>query len=261
MSVRPIFRPTRAIRRAVGFFLLCASAASAPAEAPRALAVPASEVLSAISESYGRVTNISLHVRREIGTSSAKLISRVFWARGDRMNVETLPPFAGRTVLDGTNVTRKLPGDTKPVVRPISEQSPAHRANERSVPGSPCEDLAPWDPASAEDLPPEGDAVRKIAMRLLPEFSGKSFASAVLSLDSEGRVLSLVAYADDTRKLVVLSIEYELPSEPVPGVWIYRKKVATSLVDGRPVHVVTRFDDIEANGALPDRVFDADAFF
>lgn len=138
-----------------------AAESSAPEDAPvlsaDLLALPPADVLPALHRLYAPVTNLTCSVRRTTSGSirhNATLISNVAYARGDRLNVETISPIPRRIVIDGANLHARRPEGSGIEVTPVADLPPPLLANLRSVPASPEELLAAVDPASAADLPP-----------------------------------------------------------------------------------------------------------
>ncbi len=49
--------------------------------------------------------------------------------------------------------------------------------------------------------------------------------------------------------------------EVLPGVWLFSRSTAETIVDGQPLALATRFDGLLANQALDPDVFDAEKAF
>ena len=248
------------------FFSFFALFAATPAlSRPAVLDAPASNVIEAVRAQYVAVSNVTCTVRREIadGTGGkAEVMSRVAWARGDRMNVQMLKPVERRIVIDGVTVQMKAATDNAPAVYQVTNQTPSQFANLRSVPGSPEELLAPFAQMVAADrkvLPP---LVRTVAFSA-HEPNGKSVVAAAVSFDDLGRVAQIdffpdgPADAEHPRSTTV----FKAPFEAMPNIWLFRRTETESVLKGRTIRLVSRFDKFEVNGDLPASLFDPKAFF
>ena len=142
-----------------------ADAPSPPVSPAGLLALPPVDVLPALHRLYAPVSNLTCSVRRTTSGSirrNATLISHVAFARGDRLNVETVSPVARRFVVDGAHLHARRPDSAALEVTPVADLPPPLLAHRRSVPASPEELLAAVEPASAADLPPQPPAARRI---------------------------------------------------------------------------------------------------
>lgn len=251
--------PARAIRPAFGALLFFAAAARA-AE-PSGLSTPATNLLAAVAARHAAITNISCTVRRQLPGGDGELVSRVVFARGGRLNVETLAPAPQRVVVDGESAWTKGPDDKKPRRVSFDDQSPAQKASVLCVPASPEETLAALDPATGADRPaPDAPWRRQTVFRFLgapPEAT----ARAVVSLDEAGRVRAVDLFSDEACRWRVASYAWDAPVEVLPGVWLFARATAETAVDGKPLALATRFDNLLANQALDPALFDAEKAF
>ncbi len=254
----PSSTPTRVFTPAFGFLFFAAATALAR---PAVLDAPASNVLAEVSAQYAGVSNLTCTVRREVPVAGRRVsvVSRVAFARGNRMNVETLSPSRRRFVMDGEAVWGKEEDEKAPTRTPIAEVAPNQRANIRSVPGSPEELLAPFAEAeSFEDVAePDAPYVRQVVLRL----AKAKAKAAVVSFDDLGRVVRIEAFADEARTTSLSAFSFSSPLEVLPGVWIFRTQKMETSLEGRPVKATSRFDDIRVNERLPASMFDPKAFF
>ena len=251
--------PARAFRSTAGALLFLA--ASASAEGPDVLSAPAADLLAAAAASRAAVTNLACTVRRQLAAGGGELVSRVVWARGGRLGVETLSPEPRRVVVDGEWAWTKSPDDKEPRRVPFDGQSPAQKANALCVPASPEETLSALDPASAADRPvPESPWARQTAFRFLgapPDAPGR----ALVSFDGEGRVRAVDLFSDADLRWRVASHSFDAPVEVLPGVWLFARTTAETVVDGKPVALTTRYDGLRANQPLDPDAFDAEKAF
>lgn len=238
-------------------------AADGSGAAAALLALPPGEVLPALHRLYAPVSNLTCSVRRTTTGSirrNATLISNVAYARGDRLNVETIAPVAQRSVIDGTRLHARRSGSGGIEVTPVADLPPPLLANLRSVPASPEELLAAVDPSTAAELPPEAPAVRAISYGpLVPDAPAQL---TVLSLDGAGLVLSIASYATADRSAPLAVTTFSAPEWPLPGVPLYpRQETRISDPAGGSLRTVSRFESIRVNTALPNAVFDPAAYF
>ncbi len=255
--------PARSVPAALGVFLLVLSppALSSPAE----LSVPATNALEAVSARYAAVTNVECTVRRAVsadgrGGGSVEAVSRIAWARGNRLNVRKMAPEKRRTVIDGQTVWTAAEGEEKPVTFAVADQLPSQAANLRSVPASPEESLASLDPASAEDVTPAAAPfARQIAFRFSE--TNATTAVAVVSFDADGFVARVEAFTDEARTGRVFATDFLAPLDPAPGVRLFRKIETVSTIAGRTVRAASTFSQLRVNEPLPPSVFDPNAFF
>jgi len=241
-----------------------AQADAAPVACGDFLSLPPAEVLPALHRLYAPVTNLSCSVRRTTSGDirrNATLISQVVWARGDRLNVETLSPVSRRFVVDGSRVHARGAEAAAVEVTAVQDLPPAPLANLRSVPASPEELLSAVDPASARDLPPESPAARAVGFS--PLVADAPARLTVLSFDGAGQVLSVVSYTDaEDRSSPLVSTSFASPVFPLDGVPLYqRQETRTSDAAGLALKTVSRFESLRVNTSLPDAIFDPGAFF
>lgn len=227
---------------------------------PASLEVEPNAVLDAIFDSCAGVTNASCTVRRELTAAgrTATIVSRIDWARGDRLSVQTLSPEPRRTVIDGTDVWMKGRTDAEPRRWKVKDQAPSQFASLRSVPGSAEEALAPLrDFPDVVDL----DGAMSPYSRTLRFSGAASGATAQLSLDGEGRPAELAFWPGAPEGKAAESVRFETPLEVLPGAWVFRRQVRETTVDGKSVQAVSRFDDLRVNLDIPDSVFCASTYF
>ncbi len=228
---------------------------------PAVLEVPASNVLAAVSLQYGGVTSLTCTVRREVPVNGRKVsvVSRVAFARGNLMNVETLSPSRRRFVMDSEFVWGMEEDEKAPTKTPISEVAPNQLANIRSVPGSPEELLSPFVKADVvRDIVP---AASPYARQILLQSDKSRTPASVVSFDDQGRVARIETFLDEARTTPLSTVVFISPQEVLPGVWIFRTQKTETVIEGRSIKTTSRFDDIRVNEPLPASMFDHKAFF
>lgn len=256
MAVSVLRRQTVAAGCAVCLLLTVASALAAPAS----LEAAPGAVLDAVFASCAAVTNASCTVRREVTVDgrSATIVSRVDWARGDRLCVQTLSPEPKRTLIDGTNVWMKGKSDKVPRCWDVKEQAPSQVASLRSVPASAEEALA-----SLRDFPDvvDVDGAMSPDPRLLRFSGAASGATAELRIDGNGRPVELALWPGAPEGIPAELVRFESPEEIVPGGWVFRRQIRETRVAGKTIRTISRFDDLRVNTDLPDSIFSASTVF
>ncbi len=247
------------------FLILGATFARLAHAAPSTLSVPAAEVLAAVRGQYAAVSNVSCTVRREVADArggKAEALSRVVWARGDRMNVQMLKPSARRTVIDGEAIWIKGPREEAPAIYHVTNQTPSQVANLRSVPGSPEELLAPLSGLLAADRETNPPFARTVAFMEKGTDGAPAFPLAAVSFDDLGRIgrIDFLPQHGDTAA-ATSAVTFHGAFEALPGAWFFHRVETETKIDGRSLRTVSRFDKIEVNGDLPASIFDPKAFF
>ncbi len=221
------------------------------------LGAEATNVLSVLSAQYAAITNASCTVRREVSIDGrpATAISKVSWARGNRLSVQTISPEKLFTVIDGRKIWQRYGKDKTWTEKDLSSQMPSQAANMRSVPASPEEILAPLDPLSAKDIAKESE---NVARTLRFDFAGATNDSrhASISLLPDGRIKSMNVFRSGTPDVLLSSTEFKGEIEVLPGVWLYKRMETLVYDPNGTIKMKSRFDDIKVNFELDDKVFD-----
>lgn len=236
------------------------------------LSAVASSVIDAIHRQYQSITNMSCTVRREIDAGqgmSVETMSRVDWARGDRMRVQVLKGGGRRVVIDGTSVFVKHPGEEKPCQYRVEDQMPSQFANLRSVPASPEETLASLVAMDAAEGEPEAPFARVILFspkkeaRQDTEGVAAPKSSARVYIDSLGRVtkVNIASDAFDGKPASETNIDFKEPNQVIPGVWLFRRIETVFETEGQRIISTVRFGQIVVNEELPDTIFNPDFNF
>ena len=224
------------------------------------LSTPATNLLAAVTARYAAITNLTCDVRRQVPGKSEEFVSRVAFARGGRLHVETLAPDRSRAIVDGQAAWTKSEKDKKPRRVAFEDQSPAQKSSVLCVPASPEEILLTLDPASGADRPSAAPHARQVVFRIrnaAPDAPGR----AIVSLDEAGRVRGVDLFADTGFRWRVASYAWDVPVEVAPGVWLFGRASAETAVDGHPVTLLTRFDHLRANQELDPDLFNAERAF
>lgn len=217
----------------------------------------AETVLSRVCSPYDTIQSLSCEIRRDMpmtGAGAGRMLSRVYFQRGDRMHVETVSPLPRRIVCDGTNFWSHIEGMPKGFGVPVSKLNDEMSANLRSVPGSPEMALAPLVDATETPL----EATAEYPVRAGYD-NGKTFT--VLSLDAQGRLARLEVFDSLTQKNLVVSTDYSAYREVLPGVWIATIQKTQATLRGKVRTETLRVGNLEVNGVLPVSLFNSEAYF
>lgn len=217
----------------------------------------AETVLNRVCSPYDAIQSLSCEIRRDTpltGGSASRMLSRVYFQRGDRMHVETVSPLPRRIVCDGTNFWSHIEGMPKGFSVPVSKLNDEMSANLRSVPGSP--EMALASLADVSELPLE--ATTEYPTRAAYD-NGKTFT--VLSLDAQGRLARLAVFESSTQQNLIVSTDYSAYREALPGVWIATIQKTQATLRGKVRTETLRVGNLEVNGILPASLFNPEAFF
>lgn len=237
----------RSIRLAVPIALLFASAGVAAGES----------VVEQLIAAYQAVERVQVEIRRDtVGPEGrSRRISRVYYARPDRLHVETVTAPRRRIVADGKRLFSYFEGDRRGFSRPIEQLDPKWLISLRQVPGSPMDHLLRLRGGIESEWPPEPPCARRVAVATVERY-------ALLCLDEAGRLIRLHYYRDADRTIPVAQYRYEQFVEPVEAAPLALVQRATLyLPDGRAVEETTRLYGLTVNGDMPSGLFDASAFF
>ena len=263
MPIARLLAPARAARLALGFLFASgiAGAVAGPDGAPAELRAEATNLLAVVSARYGAITNLSCTVRRQADGGGGEIVSRVVFARGGLLNVETLSPETRRVVVDGEYAWTKGKDDKAPKRVPFDEQLPAQKASVTNLPASPEDALSALDPATGADrVPPEKPWARQVVFHLAGS-AQDSPGRAVVSFDDSGRIRALDIFGDADLRWRIVSYAWNAPVEAVPGVWLFGRSSTETAIDGRPAILQTRFDNLRANEPVDPETFDAKKVF
>lgn len=240
-------RSGRLIGLSLAITLLFVSAGGAPGES----------VVEQLISAYQAVERVQVEIRRDtVGPEGrSRRISRVYYARPDRLHVETVTAPRRRIVADGKRLFSYFEGDRKGFSRPIEELDPEWLISLRQVPGSPMDHLLRLRGGTESELTPEPPCARRVAVATADRY-------AVLCLDEAGRLIRVHYFRDADRTIPVAQYRYEQFVEPVAGApFALLQRAVLHLPEGRSVEETTRLYGLTINGDLPAGLFDPTAFF
>lgn len=206
--------------------------------------------------SYDGVRTMQAEIRKDIKTGDMEVrkLSRVYFARPDRINVETFSPVKRRIVSDGTNFFSYMEGDPKGYSRPVAKLDNDWLISLRQVPGTPMDQLLRLKGLPEDSLPPGASAAVRRGYQA-------SKVYVVLEASPEDRLLALEFYTGAEMTLRTARYEYSSYTELSPGVWIPLLHKAKLTQGGVESEETTRVSNAVVNQPVPEGLFQAAAFF
>jgi len=227
----------------IPFLLICATAG-------------AERLVDELLADYDKVETVSCEVRRttEIDGRKVRALSRVQYARPDRINVHSRAPIKRRHVADGERLYYYVEGDPKGFSRPIDQLDRDWLISLRQVPGSPMNHLLEIGKAQEDELP----ATTEFPVR-------RGYATdkpyIVLSLDADGRLAQVEYFETAALDKRVLICRYEDFSEPLPGVWIPKLHKSEFSMHGVSKDDSVQFVNMIFNETVAANIFNAELYF
>ncbi len=220
-------------------------------------ALGAETVAERVRQPYDAIRSLDCEIRRDTplpSGGSARMLSRVYFQRGDRMHVETSVPLVRRIVCDGTNFYSYLEGMPRGYGVPVSRLRDDMLDNLRSVPGSPEMALRPLRNVPETPLPATADHPVRAGYD-----NGKTFT--VLALDGQARLARLEVYGSSAMSNLIARTDYSAYREVLPGVWIACTQKTRATLRGKLREETLRVSNLTVNGEQPASLFNPDAFF
>ena len=209
-----------------------------------------------LASAYTAVTSMTCTVRREVVAEGREALhlSRVWFARPDRLRVEASLPVARKIVADGRDLYYHIGSDACGLLRPIVDLREDMRLEIRRVPGTATEHLMRVLGLPEAPLP------------ALPEWpkragydAGRAFV--VLSLDGDGRLGRVEMFDGPAMERRLGRFDYSAFREGLPGVWIACRQEACFQYDGREIRETIRIENPLINQGIASEMFDAAASF
>jgi len=235
--------------------LVATSSAMAETANPPPSTVVATSLVQRVLAAYRGIETYSAEVRKttEVGGRSARLLTRFFARRPDRVHVDNVSPIQRRIVADGTRLYYFEKGAKRGFSRPIAELDTDWLVQLRSLPGTPIEHLIRLQdlpevvlPASAEHPVRRGYATPKVFV--------------VLCANRDERIERIEFYRQADLKERTGQCEYRDFVQHA-GAWFARVEKTSLDRKGDPVSETRIVESITVNGPLADALFTPDAFF
>ena len=206
--------------------------------------------------SYDGVQSLQAEIRKDTkaGELEMRKLSRVYFARPDRLHVETFSPVKRRIVADGTNLFSFLEGDPKGFSRPVGRLDPDWLISLRQVPGTPMDQLLRLRGLPEQELPATETAPLRRGYQ-----AAKTYV--VLEAGSEGRLNAVEFFTGADLAQRTARFDYSAYTELAPGVWIPLLHKARLQQGGVESEETTRVSGAAVNQPIPDGLFLPSAFF
>lgn len=219
---------------------------------------PAQSTVSNLLAGYATIDRVQCDVRRdsEAGVQRGRMLSRVSFARPDRLHVENASPIVRRIVCDGTNFHSYVEGDPLGFARPVAELTESMLFGLRAVPGTPMEHLLRLQGRPETNLPPTAGAARCVGIQ------GPA-PHAILAFDDRDRLIRVEIFPHAGVTNTAASWDYSGFIEAAPGVWIptVHKAVMQMGENGGTARETARFENYRIGAAIAPALFEAPRHF
>lgn len=199
------------------------------------------------------ISSVSCGIRRVGGP--AGVVSRVYYKRPDRINVENITPSKRRIVADGERLYYYEEGSRRGYSKAVKDLSGDWLLSLRNIPGTPMRNILDLRPLPEEKL----EATKDFPVRRqykTPE------ARVVLSCDSAERLLRLEFFRLTQPDTLMARYDYEDYKEVAPGCWMpLVHRTLVRLPDGQEFKETTRIEALTVNEPVSDRLFAHGNFF
>jgi hypothetical protein len=206
---------------------------------------------------YESLDTVSCEVRRTttVAKTTARMLSRVLYARDDRIHVENFSPDKRRIISDGKNLYYHEDKADTGYVCPIEGLDKTRLLMLRNVPGTPMEHLTQLKELPETTLPPAAGFAESMGYQ-----SEKVYV--VLSCDSEGRLARIEFFKSSEMKEKNAQYDFSAFQEAAGDIWIpCVHKAEVFLPNGEKIVETRRISNLAVNEPISDRMFDAQSFF
>ncbi len=239
-TLRMFVQTAKFVSKIAGMFFIIAQAGWAQTTAER------------LAASYTALTSMTCVVRREVVTDGREALhlSRVWFARPDKLRVEASLPVTRIIVADGADLFYHISGDSVGFHRPISDLNEDMRIEIRRVPGTAMEHLLrllgiPELPLEPKDKWP----VRK------GYAAGKMFV--VLNLDASERLARVEVFDGPKMENRIGLYDFSAFREFGPGILLSCRQESCFQYGGKEIREITRIENPVVNSAIPGEMFEA----
>jgi len=205
---------------------------------------------------YQAIETASCEVRRLTVAPDRRVrtLSRVHWAKGDRIHVDSVVPLPRRHVADGERMYYYVEGDPKGFSRAIGELDAEWLHSLRRIPGTPMDHLVKLQEAEETVLPPTAEFPVRRGYAAGPHY-------VVLSADGENRLQRLEYFTSPAMEKRTSLLRLDRQEEVLPGVWIPLRHRLTAEFDGEEVTETVQILNVQVNEPLAATLFDKDLYF
>jgi hypothetical protein len=218
---------------------------------------PAQSTVSNLIASYDAIDLVQCDVRRdtEAGVQHGRKLSRVSFARPDRLHVENVSPLRRRIVSDGTNFFSHVDGDPLGFSRPVADLEESMRMGLRAVPATPMEHLLRLQGRPETNVPAAPGFSRCVRVLGTPPH-------ALLAFDNRDRLVRIEIFAEADAAEAVAAWDYSEFLEAAPGVWIPTvHRAVMQMGAAGAARETARFENYRIGAALDPSLFDPTRHF
>jgi len=221
-----------------------------------ATAACAETLVAKLIKDYEAVQTLTCDLRRdnESGPDKMRFLSRIYYARPDRLHVENSAPIERTIISDGTNFYSYIQGDPKGFSRPVSQLDAEMLRSLRKVPGTAMDHLLRLENVPETELP----ATAQFPVRRGYD-TGKLFA--VLSLDASNRLARIEFYTAADQATLTGQYDYSAFQEAAPGAWIPCLHQGLMRATGQETRETTRVSNLSVNTPIAEGLFIAAPYF
>ncbi len=206
-----------------------------------AAVVRAGPAVSNLVAAYEPIASVRCDVRREVAGphGTVRRLSRVVWARPERLYSENFSPVRRRVVSDGTNFFSHVEGDPFGFSRPVAELDEDMRRPLSVVPGSPMDLLLRWVDAPEREEAPISNGWRRVVVDGQPPGS--------IVMDEAGRPVRIEVVRSEGGISPLAVWTYDRWVRTPSGVWIATRHEAVMTGGSEPLREVTFFENYRAD--------------
>jgi len=203
---------------------------------------------------HDAIRTVRCDIRRETAVDGrrVKTLSRVWYARPDRLRVETVTPEPRRILVDGTNIYKWVVGHAEGVRIPLAEAGDAELLQVRKVPGT-AEDYLLRLRGGDEQVLESTEAFPDRRGYRLPG----SESVAELEMDAAGRLARITLFNDADRARRLMQVEFSAWREPAAGIpFPCLQKAVVNGPDGKTIRETVRVSALAVNEPFDASLFD-----
>ncbi|MCX7817631.1 MAG: hypothetical protein N2652_00190 [Kiritimatiellae bacterium] len=197
----------------------------------------AGPIVSNLLAGYDEIATVRCDVHREATgpQGTVRRLSRVIWARPDRLLSETFSPLRRRVVSDGTTFWSYVEGDLWGFSRAVAELDEDMRRSLLVVPGTPMDLLLRWATAPEREQGPPSNGWRRIVI-------GGTPAGEVV-LDPAGRPAQIAIYRPEGGEEPLAVWTYSGWVRSSGGAWIPTRHDVVLRGPSEMLRETTRFEN------------------
>lgn len=214
-----------------------------------------SDMVEDLLRQYESVQTVSCMVRRDTqsGDQKGRVLSRVFFARQDKLHVETISPFKRRIISDGETFYDVPEGAPKGYSEKVTNLNEARLNQLRKVPGTAMDHLFRLKDLQAIPLPGNEEFPVRQGFQTSDQY-------VVLNLDDQNRLSRIEFFnesGDETARATYDYSEFvETEGAHIPTLHIGRVQQT-----GGEFSEETRIENLKVNGTIPPALFNPAGYF